>query len=267
MRLDRPKSEENLIALTRNLPVPAILVSRGGELTNSVNTAVAADLEAYRRGEKKIGFDGRVYGHPRVKAELLRMQREKCCFCESKITHIDYGDVEHYRPKGAWKQAPAAACRFPGYYWLAYEWRNLLLCCGLCNQRFKGNLFPLRDPSKRALSPNDDLTREEPMLINPASEDPASCIGFRGDTPYPINGDDRARLTISVLGLNRKALRERRLERLNILKIVFLIASGRTGGGPELRGEATALLQRASEVSAEYSAAVKSSIRDEFEFV
>ena len=45
-------------------------------------------------------FDSSVYGHKTVKKALIEAQHGKCCFCEAKVVHISYGDVEHFRPKG-----------------------------------------------------------------------------------------------------------------------------------------------------------------------
>jgi uncharacterized protein (TIGR02646 family) len=231
------------------------------------HSAVASDLPAHRSGAKKLEFDSTVYGASEVKQALLAMQADKCCFCESKITHIAYGDVEHFRPKAGWRQNSGDPLTRPGYYWLAYEWSNLLLCCQLCNQRFKGNLFPLRDSALRAVAPGDDLAKEEPLFINPSVENPEALIGFRGEMPYPINGDPRAERTISDLGLDRETLRERRLERLEMLRWAHKIALGEISASDDDRDEAAALLQTFSRPDAEYSAAVKAAIADGFQYV
>jgi len=55
----------------------------------------------------------------------------KCAYCESKITAIYNGDIEHFRPKGKIQTANPSR---PGYFWLASEWKNLLLACPFCNQ-------------------------------------------------------------------------------------------------------------------------------------
>ena len=130
------------------------------------------------------------------------------------MRHIAHGDVEHYRPKGGVRQNDPDALEQPGYFWLAYVWENLFFACQLCNQSFKKNLFPLADPTTRARNHLDDLTAEEPMLIHPADEEPGAFIAFREEMAFPINDHPRARTTIEVLGLNREALAEMRLDRL-----------------------------------------------------
>jgi hypothetical protein len=134
--------------------------------------------------------------------------------CESRVTHIDYGDVEHYRPKGGYVQAPGHLLQSPGYYWLAYDWSNLLLSCCLCNQRHKANLFPLLDATARAICHRDDVAGERPVFINPATENPTEFIGFNQEYPFGIDALGRGESTIKALGLDREELAEMRRKRL-----------------------------------------------------
>src|SRR5207248_2896103 len=84
---------------------------------------------------------------------------------ESFFAHTGYGDVEHFRPKGGYKQRETDELKRPGYYWLAYAWDNLFCSCQLCNQRFKRNLFPLRDGRRRARSHTHKLDKEQPLPL------------------------------------------------------------------------------------------------------
>jgi hypothetical protein len=59
-----------------------------------------------------------------------------------------------FRPKGGWVQNDGDALTQPGYYWLAYEWSNLLISCQLCNQEFKKNRFPLLNPTRACQDPH-----------------------------------------------------------------------------------------------------------------
>lgn len=52
----------------------------------------------------KFTFDVAVYGDQNVREVLKTSQRWKCCFCESKIEDVSYGEIEHFRPKAAWRQ-------------------------------------------------------------------------------------------------------------------------------------------------------------------
>ena len=88
-----------------------------------------------------------------LKTWLLRnVFFRKCAYCERIISGFT-GDAEHYRPKGAVTCDNAThddfvtpSCEFknpatgeqyagdhPGYFWLAYDWRNLVPACKFCN--------------------------------------------------------------------------------------------------------------------------------------
>ena len=121
---------------------------------------------------------------------------------------------EHFRPKAGYQQSPEDDLHKPGYYWLAYEWSNLLFSCQICNQQGKKNLFPLANPRRRACSHRDEVAAEKPLLIDPAQQDPERFIGFRQEVAFPRNRQRTGKVTIEVLGLNREALREKRRDYL-----------------------------------------------------
>ena len=174
------------------------------------------------RASLKLEFKSDYYGHDDVRRALEIMQHGKCAFCESKLKHISYGDVEHFRPKAGWKQDEGDPLTKPGYYWLAYTWDNLLLSCQLCNQREKRNLFPVAT-SFRALTHKDDVADEEPLFVDPSKDDPAEHITWRRWTP--VHRSERGRVTIEELGLRRRELRLRRMERYGTLKAFHVLAS------------------------------------------
>ncbi len=216
----------------------------------------AEHCAAYEAGQREFVFDAAVYGHSTVKAALITAQHGKCCFCERKIGAE--GDVEHFRPKGGFRQGKRTSVGKPGYYWLAYEWANLLWACPICNQRFKGNLFPLRDPTTRASNHHSDLTQEEPLFINPAEVDPAKQIGFRQEVAYPINGSKHAKETIEALGLNRPNLSEERRDHLSILAhmrgVLGLEGFAKTAKGRVILEAARLFLEQATLDSAKFAA-------------
>lgn len=172
--------------------------------------------EAYDAGDRTFEFNSHLYGHKTVKDALIRAQHGKCAFCESKVTHVAYGDVEHFRPKKGYRQQPGDPLGRPGYYWLAYEWSNLLFACQLCNQRHKRNLFPLSDPTQRARTHHDDIDEEDPLFVHPAADAPEEHISFREEMAFPIT--TRGEATITSLELNRSDLSEVRRDRYALLK-------------------------------------------------
>lgn len=256
-----------MIRLIRSKTVPASLKKRGADRSQSIHKEYLTDPASYHSGKKILKFDSNIYGAQDVKAALIKTQFGKCCFCESKIVHISYGDVEHFRPKGAWRQSKEDQLTRPGYYWLAYTWDNLLLACQLCNQRFKGNTFPLLTIARRIHTPSQNIAQEDPEFINPYHEDPDLYIKYRGDTPYSVNNNQRGTSTITSLGLRRKALRERRLAVLEPLKLIYQLATGQIPCSPADKMRAEEILEDFTSPQAEYSAAVKSSLEDGFAHV
>ncbi|HBL29845.1 MAG TPA: hypothetical protein DD490_23660, partial [Acidobacteria bacterium] len=191
---------------------PEILATRGREETRRNQDAYERDPAGYDGGMATFTFHADVYGHGSVKTALIVAQHGKCCFCESKITHISYGDVEHFRPKAGFRQSPGDPLGRPGYYWLAYDWSNLYLCCELCNQRFKKSAFPLADESRRCRNHRADLTLEEPLFLDPGAVDPEAHLEFLAEQPRERNASEPGRVTIEALGLRREELRERRFD-------------------------------------------------------
>ena len=239
-----------------------MLRDRGRRKRTGLCSAYTRSPADYQAGTKTFKFDSGVYGHKTVKQALIKAQYGKCCFCESKGRHIAHGDVEHFRPKAGYRQKPSDPLAKPGYYWLAYEWSNLLFCCQLCNQRFKGNLFPLRDSRRRAVSHRDELFPERPLLINPAEVDPVDHISFRAEVPNAVDNSPEGKNTIEVLGLARQALIEQRLERLALLEHAYIVANI-TPPLPQ-SDRAKAVLKKATQDSAEYAAMARAAISSGF---
>lgn len=213
-----------MIRITKSQPPPAPLPTSGTRHLRQLQAVQEADPAACQVADNKLleSRDG-IYNDARVKERLRADQHDKCCYCESYFSSTSYGDVEHFRPKGGYQQDAADALHKPGYYWLAYNWLNLHFACQLCNQRFKGNYFPLRNPAGRAQSHADALNDEEPLLPNPATEDPAAHLTFTGDAALAL--DERGACCIWVFGLDRPELIKRRAERLKSLKQARFMAS------------------------------------------
>lgn len=117
-----------------------------------------------------------------IKSHLRLEGSDKCAYCESKITHIYWGDVEHIKPKG----------QFPRN---RLDVDNLCLACAKCN-----NL-------------KLDYWSDALPLINPFVDFPDDDLLAFGAWITRRSGSDRGRLTVSRLQLNRPELLERRQER------------------------------------------------------
>ena len=243
IRIDQPEEE------------PEVLRTRGKKRRRVMASLYTRFSEDYNQGKKTFTFDSRIYGHPSVKETLIETHHGKCCYCEMKLRD---GDIEHFRPKGQVAEDNA----HPGYYWLAYEWSNLLFACKTCNQRFKRTFFPLRDPSKRARSHRDNLMKEEPLLIHPAEEDPERFIGFQKHEAVVLH--PRGKVTIEVLGLNQRELLEARLDQYEDLKWLNTIIQLKKLLPPDVVKDAQADLDKAVSNQAQYSAMARAALKAGF---
>jgi hypothetical protein len=146
------------------------------------NNAATWTQELLAAGDKGKAKSSR-YGHAEIKAALIAETYGKCAYCESKLLHITYGDVEHIVAKAI---DPSRA----------YEWANLTLACDKCNTR-KGD-------------------KED--ILDPYTDDPTSAFFFGGPWIAASVGSDLGKVTLVVLDLNRPDLMERRKEKLDALR-------------------------------------------------
>lgn len=119
------------------------------------------------------------YKHPDNKQALVDASFGKCMYCESKVKHIDFGDVEHIRPKSK-------------YPHLEFEWSNLGFACAQC------------DVAK------SDKHDETTPYINPYEEEPEDFFIALGALLMQKLGNERGELTIKDIRLNRVELLEKR---------------------------------------------------------
>ena len=142
----------------------------------------------------------------------------KCAYCESRIVGNQPGDIEHFRPKNRVTyesgevvmvtDATGAVVKHPGYYWLAYDWRNLLYACADCNrvssfktggvQVGKWDKFPVE--GEHASAPEDELN-ERPLLLNPLIDDPGEDLSI-DETGIMAGRTEKGKTSIRILGLN-----------------------------------------------------------------
>lgn len=206
-----------MIRIDRPAPAPAALAGGARLVADKIaKYEDAPDLYATYKG--KFVFDADVYGEAEVREQLKKAQRWKCCFCESRIESTSYGEIEHFRPKAAWRETRKSKLTRPGYYWLAYDWDNLLWSCKVCNGKHKLHLFPLEDPGVRNC-PGRSILGEVPLLVDPTTTDPREHIRFKFDKAIHVT--EAGHRTIEALGLNRQPLVEERHDRMNHLIAVW----------------------------------------------
>lgn len=162
---------------------------------------------------------------------LLNVFNKKCAYCETPVSRSVF-HAEHYRPKGRVtangkkvkiQDDQGNDIDHPGYFWLAFDWRNLLPSCALCNTvNGKKNQFPIPEKKayqsilkglskgerlieKRIKSPTwDDVYYFQPadldfkegrLLLHPYFDDPRKCLRFDdfGDVISIGNPEEKAR--------------------------------------------------------------------------
>jgi len=208
-----------MIQIVKPATIPKSLVKKG--VKQKATDCKDFDLcqGDYISGNKKFKALRKIYGHSEVKEALMKAHYNKCCYCERCFDDPANLHIEHYRPKGAVKQKQSDKETFPGYYWLAYDWDNLFLSCHPCNSSHKGDLFPLANPACRTasgLSHRYDISKEKPLFVNPASDDPREHIRFKKHVPYHVT--KKGRITIKELKLDTHTpILKARLEKIALL--------------------------------------------------
>lgn len=159
--------------------VPAKLLT--ANCTRKVKDSLA------EKGDHK--FSTTYYASDDIKTSLSTIYNHKCAFCENNTTAGASLQVEHYRPKAKVTEDVLHS----GYYWLGYQWSNLLYACSKCN-RSKANFFPIKNSGTRVSKPSmlpsglldvkkcksdyTDFINEEPLLINPELTNPRLHLLF-----------------------------------------------------------------------------------------
>lgn len=190
--------------------IPKILTS------NDCNTLKTTALK--EKGSHK--FDTNIYGHTDVRTKLDSIYNSKCAFCETDPTAGMTINVEHYRPKAK----VTSVKTHPGYYWLGYEWSNLLLACYSCNNR-KRSRFPIDKSGKRSSTPpanaadnladSKNLLDECPLILNPELVKDISVHFNYNSSGKIIPISPEADETKERTNLNRPSLIKARLKVLN----------------------------------------------------
>ncbi|ULO04734.1 hypothetical protein H1230_16325 [Paenibacillus sp. 19GGS1-52] len=237
-----------MIKVMRPIEIPATLVSEcapGGRLEYAIKvysdyfTSLSVDGED--KSEKIYKFLN--YDEPDVRQKLTELFHRKCAYCESFYAGTGLLEIEHFRPKAEVKQARDVPKQRTGYYWLAWEWKNLLPSCHnrncVINQyvvggdtpevkvlRGKGNLFPLLDNKMRVShhENSDSLANEIPLILNPCEDDPRKYLEFSDEGHiYPKENEggpdcEKGYWSIVTYGLDRKDLFIHRNYIANLIK-------------------------------------------------
>ncbi len=208
-----------------NIPTSLISQEAIDSLRNVIDTKDNNLIKADIYRGKYLKTDGSKGDE--VVEELAKIYHEKCAYCEERT--LIY--IEHYRPKGR-----VQTTKHGGYYWLCYEWSNLLPSCHECNKigGGKADQFPV---SNKHLTYADCLTnqqidsvkikathlnsKEAPFLLHPEIDEPKDFLAFEidanrnGVSMIGIDETGRGDKTISICNLNRQPLLLNRLDYIN----------------------------------------------------
>lgn len=105
------------------------------------------------------------YNQDDVKERLKKMYKSLCCYCESRIGVVEFGHIEHRKPKK----------KFPEN---TYNWDNLHLACTRCNTK-KGNKYSRQHPILDAVT--DEIPQHLTYMVDRRGVWPKS-LTKRGET-------------------------------------------------------------------------------------
>lgn len=209
----------------RRTPPPRVLVRNGDRWLRELRAALTGPGTS-----AQVEWARNKYRRPAIKDALVRMFYGKCAYCESKLTHIAYGAIEHFRPKAR-------------YVDRTFDWDNLLLSCDICNDAgHKGAHFPLDGHGA-------------PLLIDPTTSVPSLHLRFDWDpvarSANVYGTDVRGREVERVFDLNgTRGRKELIRQRSNYIEKLLVLRDFAAKGDKR----AQTLLDDACRPSAEYNA-------------
>lgn len=202
-----------MIRLTKRQE-PDVLRINGPAWLKAIEDKIAA-------GETPTDAEKGRYRHADIKKALKEETHGKCAYCESKLLHIAFGDVEHITPK---------SLRLAD----TFRWDNLTLACDVCNT-YKANVS---------------------NLIDPYTDDPNHYFRFLGPMIYANPTEARGVVTAKKLRLNRPDLVAERAKRLNAISSIIMIIE--TTADTDVKAALTDdLLRNETADDAEYAAFVR----------
>ncbi|NMG03301.1 hypothetical protein [Azoarcus taiwanensis] len=159
-----------------------------------------------------------------LRAEFSAYSHGKCWYVECKNPGTD-DDIDHFRPKSGVKEDGT----HPGYFWFAFDWKNLRLSCHRANRPRinpdgagtggKAGHFPLVNPAARAFTPAEGKGHEVPALLDPTDPQDVAMLTFQQNGEVALSpqfkGQTAAEAKLSasrlILHLDWPAFREARV--------------------------------------------------------
>lgn len=202
-----------MIKITK-LPKPKILEKNDSQWTEEYQKALNKEIPLTNTIKNR-------YNQEEIKQTLTEETHGKCAYCESKMKHISFSDIEHILPKS----------KRPDLY---VEWTNLTISCEVCNRINKNDYYEPDDP-----------------LIHPIFDNPSEHLMSLGPILYKVPGSRKGELTLSILDLNRTELIEKRSEKLN--SFIMLLDKYSTETNEKLKSILKEEITRETSENFEYS--------------
>ncbi len=265
VELDLPQDWDDRVADARRFVDDRAAAARSQALAEGA-TAEEADRAALKALHEAVNSRSAVWAL--ASAALAKASESKCWYCEKREDRSDK-PVDHFRPKGRVHGANG----HPGYWWKAFDWRNLRLSCTYCNSRRrdvetghiggKQDYFPVIEPPPRQHAEGDPEDR--PELLDPlVDEDTKQLTFLTNGFPAPANEDvtsesnARARCSIKLYHLDHSSLvRERKQIAMDIRELVKEGQKAVANGDREARSRVKKALIRKARHKAELSTAAR----------
>lgn len=211
-----------------------------------------------------------------LRAEFSAYSHGKCWYVECKNPGSD-DDIDHFRPKSGVKEDAA----HPGYFWFAFDWRNLRLSCHRANRPRinpdgagtggKAGHFPLVNPAARAFTPVEGMGQEVPALLDPTDPQDVAMLTFQQNGEVALSPQFKGQAAAEakfaasrlILHLDWPAFREARVVLYNqIERTVDRLVREAPNGDPTVPPtqafyDAIRDLKNAMKADQEYSAAAR----------
>lgn len=273
-----------MIKITKDL-APEKLIKNGSAQTKIDLEEYSNNKAKYDSGVSKFEALSSIYNSDIVRETLETIQKNKCCYCETKSTRSN-SDVEHFRPKAAYSSDFKGKSMYPGYFWLAYNWDNLFLACQVCNQIFKNDFFPIEDENTRAQLNDFKIEKETSLFVHPSIDEPENEIEYRESIPY--GKTVKGKKTIAYLGFGslehgkefnleyspKHKIRINRLfeeretfyqEKAKIYQTIKLLETIELDvEGLQVLNSLKNIIKNAQELDSEWSAMIKCGVKNEF---
>ena len=190
-------------------------------LTTSAGPALARlreyDQRSHReKAQRRWPIEDALVQTVEVVQALTVLGHGLCAYCESPTpTPL----VSRFRPAEEAASLDGRQVDRDHYWWLAYEWDNLLPTCPVCMSH-KGKRFPVKGPRAIPAPGHGVPTTEDALFLDPCRDRPEGSLAYDDDgRVVPL--DERAAAMIDGIGLNRADLVDDRARAAEEARVVI----------------------------------------------